>query len=65
MPGTTDGWHDGFQYFMCERGKGMFVRLGALRRDDRFTDIKSHAAVARNRKFNIHSIATWFKNILV
>ena len=41
MVGATNGWHDGYQYFVCEPGKGMFVRLGALRRDDRFTDVNS------------------------
>lgn len=49
VAGASDGWHDGYQYFMCQRGKGVFLRLAALRRDDRFIDTKGQAE-AQNRK---------------
>ena len=47
MVGATNGWHDGYQYFMCEPGKGMFMCLGALEWDDRLSDALS---VTSNRK---------------
>ena len=52
MVGATNGWHDGFQYFPCEPGKGMFLRLGALKRDDQLSDVKGPSVVTHNREYS-------------
>ena len=47
---ATDGWHDGYQYFMCKHGRGVFLHLTALRRDDRFINVCQ--TETQNRKLN-------------
>ena len=47
--GGGDGAFDGFEYFKCQTGHGMFVRLEALRPDVRFTVSESLKAAKPNR----------------
>ena len=52
--GGGDGAFNGFEYFKCHTGHGMFVRLEALRPDFRFTVSESLKAAKPNRMLTLH-----------